>query len=92
MRKSLLLLILLLLGISYMMAQQADPRRAFDNLRTREGQTFVTNVKDLIPSITVVTTKTNTAPPVGMFSYKMNTNNIIEKSTYLIKNWRKESK
>lgn len=92
MKKSLILLILLVLSISVALAQQADPRAAFRNLTVREGATFSTNVRDLIPNISVVTTKTNTSPPAGMFSYKLKPENITEKSMNLIKNWRKESK
>ena len=92
MNKKILLFILLAFSLGIIWGQQADPRAAFEGVRTYEGETIVTNIKDLIPSITVVTTKTNTTPPVGMFDYKFNQQTIIEKSVNLIKNWRKESK
>lgn len=86
------MLILLVLSAGMLLGQQTDPRDAFRNIRTLQGQTITTNIRDLIPAITIVTTKTNTTPPIGSFDYKLTKETITEKSVNLIKNWRKESK
>ncbi|MDZ4121453.1 MAG: hypothetical protein U1C33_03480 [Candidatus Cloacimonadaceae bacterium] len=92
MKKNVIVVILLLMGLGMIHAQTAtNPQTGFENVRVfRQQQEVEIQIKAMIPDISVFQLKTDTYGKPGKYNFTINLGVIQEESKTQITNWQNE--